>query len=308
MPQQLQGQNYRLRGLHGVIAYLITPFDQKGKIDTARLCELVDRLVADGVHGIAPLGSAGLNAYLTPDEREQVIESVCSRASGRLPVIVGASGSSVEEAVRTARFAEKCGASALLAAPTSDWRLTSQEIFNFYDKLADRTTLPIMVYDTSMKSGGLMTADELLELTKIPSVTMLKDSSADVERLQDLLLRNDGRLEIFAGKNTFAVPALMLGCRGWCTAAPLVAPKATLALYEAAVTKRDLQRSLDIGRALQPLLQALVRPGLPRSLLAALELVGRPAGELRAPMLRVSAKDRATIAAALDSLCQLHLD
>lgn len=291
--------------IHGVIAYLITPFAQDGAIDTPRLKQLTEQLVKDGVHGIAPLGSAGLNAYLTREEREHVIETVSAQAAGRVPLIVGASGTSVDEAVRTARFAEKHGAAALLAAPTSDWKLTSVEIFNFYDRLAQRTSLPLMVYDTSMKSGGLMSADELLNLARIPSVTMLKDSSADIERLQDLLLRGEGRLRIFAGKNTFAVPALMLGCEGWCTATPLVAAKASLALYEAAEIKKDMRRAREIGVYLQPLLQALVRPGLPRSLLAALELQGTPAGVPRQPMLEATQKDKEEIKAALERLQQL---
>lgn len=291
--------------IHGVIAYLITPFAEDGTIDTQRLKQLTEQLVQDGVHGIAPLGSAGLHAYLTPEEREHVIETVSAQAAGRVPLIVGASGASVDEAVRTARFAEKHGAAALLAAPTSDWRLSSAEIFNFYDRLSERTSLPIMVYDTSMKSGGLMSADELLSLTKIPSITMLKDSSADVERLQDLLLRGEGRLRIFAGRNTFALPALMLGCEGWCTSSPLVAAKASLELYEAAAVKKDMLRAREIGLYLQPLLQALVRPGLPRSLLAALELRGTPAGVLRPPMLEATPKDKEEIRAALERLQQL---
>lgn len=291
--------------VRGVIAYLITPFDADGAIDTPRLRQLTEQLVADGVHGIAPLGSAGLNAYLTPEEREHVIETVCAQAAGRLPVVVGASGTSVAEAVRTAVFAEKHGASALLAAPTSDWRLTSAEIFNFYDRLAQKTSLPLMVYDTSMKSGGLMSADELLHLAQIPSVLMLKDSSADVERLQDLLLRGEGRLRVFAGKNTFAVPALMLGCEGWCTATPLVAAKVCLELFEAAAVRRDMRRAREIGVYLQPLLQALVRPGLPRSLLAALEARGTPSGVPRQPMLEATEKDKEEIKAALERLRHL---
>lgn len=291
-------------GIHGIVAYLITPFDQEDRVDVPRLAALVDQLIDDGVHALAPLGSAGLQSYLSEEERFLVLETVCERAAGRVPIVAGVSAVTMAGALRNARFAHQCGASALLAAPTSDWKLTPAETHLFYERLAGAVPLPIMVYDTSMKAGGLMPLDQLSKLADIQGITMVKDSSGDIERLQDLLLRTEGRLAVFAGKNTFAVPALMLGCHGWCSAAPIVAAAATVELYRAAVKQSDLHRAKQIGAQLQPLLQALVKHGLPRSVLAAMELIGRPAGFLRAPLLPVGQAERKEIA---DSLAHLNL-
>lgn len=104
---------------------------------------------------------------------------------------------------------------------------------------------------------------------------------------------------MFAGKNTFALPALMLGCRGWCSATPIVAAAATVDLYKAAVERGDLANAVALGKKLYPLLHALVKYGLPRSVHAALEIVGRPAGRLRAPLRPLSDIERDEIRQAL---------
>src|SRR5690606_22897227 len=77
--------------LHGIVAYPLTPFTARDRVDEARLGELVDAMVDAGVHAIAPLGSTGVLPYLSDDERALVAETVVKRVAGRVPTLVGVS-------------------------------------------------------------------------------------------------------------------------------------------------------------------------------------------------------------------------
>ena len=106
--------------IHGIIAYPVTPFTADGDgIDTGKLAALVDRLVTDGAHAIAPLGSTGESAYLTEPEFDTVVDITVDVVDGRVPVIVGASDLTTANTIRRARHAQRAGADALMILPVS---------------------------------------------------------------------------------------------------------------------------------------------------------------------------------------------
>lgn len=77
---------------HGIIAYPVTPFaEHDGSVDLAQLTKLIDKLINDGVHAIAPLGSTGESAYLSDEEWDAVTSASISAVDKRVPIIVGIS-------------------------------------------------------------------------------------------------------------------------------------------------------------------------------------------------------------------------
>ena len=113
----------------GIIAYPITPFTTDNAVDLPTYRHLVERLVASGSHGIAPLGSTGVLPYLTDEERDAVTEATLQQVAGRVPVLVGVSHLTTAGVVRHARFAEQAGAAAVMVIPISYWKLTDNKIF-----------------------------------------------------------------------------------------------------------------------------------------------------------------------------------
>src|ERR1700759_5550414 len=121
----------------GIIAYPITPFlADEGEVYLATLQKSIDRLINDGVHAIAPLGSTGESAYLSDDEWDSAGEASLACVNKRVPVVVGISDLTIRNAVRRARLAEKLGADSVMVLPISYWKLTEQEIFDHYAAIA----------------------------------------------------------------------------------------------------------------------------------------------------------------------------
>ncbi|EUA64895.1 putative dihydrodipicolinate synthetase [Mycobacteroides abscessus 1948] len=94
---------------HGIIAYPVTPFLPDDTVDIDRLAELVSRLVDDGAHAIAPLGSTGESAYLEEREFDAVVDTTVAAVNKRVPVIVGASDLTTANTIRRARHAQQAG-------------------------------------------------------------------------------------------------------------------------------------------------------------------------------------------------------
>lgn len=285
----------------GIIAYPITPLDAEGAVDLGRLRALLDRLLASGVHGIAPLGSAGILPYLSDEEREAVAGATVEHVAGRVPTLVGVSALTTERAVHHARFAERAGASAVMVIPMSYWKLTDDEIFAHYRKVAEAISIPVMAYNNPATGGIDMSPEFLARLLEIPNVTMIKESTGDVGRMHRLIRLAGEDVAFYNGSNPLALAALAAGARGWCTAAPNLIPRLNLDLY-AAAEAGDLARARGLYNAQMPLLDFIVRWGLPRTIAAGLDLLGFDPGPLRAPLRPLPEPRRAELAEILRAL------
>lgn len=286
--------------LQGIVAYPVTPFTDGGEaVDTPELAALVERLIGSGVHAIAPLGSTGESAYLTEAEFDAVVDTTVAAVDGRVPVVVGASDLTTANTIRRARYSQRAGADAVMILPVSYWRLTDREIVQHYTRVAAAVDLPIMAYNNPATSGIDMSPELLVQMyTDIDNLTMVKESTGDLSRMLRIKELTGATLPFFNGSNPLVLDALKVGAAGWCTAAPNLRPQACIDLYAAALAG-DFQSARTIYDDLAPLLRFIVAGGLPTTVKAGLDVLGRGAGDPRAPLLPLDAEGRAELEAML---------
>lgn len=290
--------------LRGIIAYPITPFDADEKVDINLFKKLTDRLVTSGSHAIAPLGSTGVLPYLNDEEKEAVVEATIAVVAGRVPVVAGVSNLTTERTIYHARFAEAAGAAAVMIIPMSYWKLTDDEIFAHYRKVAEAISIPIMAYNNPATGGIDMSPALLKRLLEIPNVTMIKESTGDVQRMHYLRRVLGEEVAFFNGSNPLALAAFSAGAVGWCTAAPNLIPELNLALYNA-IMANDLNNAREIFYRQQELLEFITTKGLPRTIAAGLEILGVKAGGLRNPLAPLGEPDAARLETLLAELAPL---
>lgn len=282
--------------IHGIIAYPVTPFAAAG-IDTKRLGALVEKLVADGVHAIAPLGSTGELAYLDEPEFDAVVDTTMAAVGGRVPVVVGVSDVTTAKTIRRAQYAQRAGADAVMVLPVSYWKLSEREIVQHYRSIGGAIDIPIMAYNNPATSGVDMRPELLVDMFEgIDNVTMVKESTGDLSRMRRIAELSGGRLPFYNGSNPLVLDALKAGASGWCTAAPNLRPQPCIDLYEA-VRAQDLDKAQAIYDDLKPLLEFIVAGGLATTVKAGLDLLGFPVGDPRAPLLPLDDEGRAHLEA-----------
>lgn len=267
----------------GVIAYPVTPFDDNENIDIPLFKKQVERLVTAGSHGIAPLGSTGVMPYLNDAEKEALTETCIQQVAGRVPTLVGVSNLTTEKTIYHAQLAEKAGATAVMIIPMSYWKLTDDEIIKHYDTVASKISIPIMAYNNPATGGVDMSPTLLKRLLEIPNVTMIKESTGDIQRMYYLRKELGEEVAFFNGSNPLALAAFSAGARGWCTAAPNLIPELNIALYNA-VQENDLAKAQRIFYKQIDLLKFIVAKGLPRSIKAGLDLLGVGGGGFKSPL------------------------
>jgi 4-hydroxy-tetrahydrodipicolinate synthase len=285
----------------GIIAYPITPFDQDEKVDVILYKKLLERLIVSGAHAVAPLGSTGVMPYLTDEEKEAITVATIEQVKGRVPVLVGVSNLTTERTVYHAKFAEKAGANAVMIIPMSYWKLTDDEIVQHYDAVAKQISIPIMAYNNPATGGVDMSPVLLKRLLEIPNVTMIKESTGDVQRMHYLRRELGEEVAFFNGSNPLALAAFAAGAAGWCTAAPNLIPKLNLELYNA-IQKNDLQEAQKAFYKQLNLLKFIVNKGLPRAIKAGLEIQGLEGGFLRSPLKPLTASEVAELTLILKDL------
>lgn len=274
----------------GIISYPITPFDENEKVDIPLFKHLVERLITSGSHGIAPLGSTGVMPYLSDEEKEEVTEATLQQVKGRIPTLVGVSNLTTEKTIHHAQFAEKAGADAVMIIPMSYWKLTDDEIVAHYDAVARKISIPIMAYNNPATSGVDMSPSLLKRLLEIPNVTMIKESTGDIQRMHYLRRELGEEVAFYNGSNPLALAAFSAGARGWCTAAPNLIPELTISLYNA-VEEGNLEKAKTIFYRQFDLLKFIVNKGLPRAVKSGLNILGEDGGNLRSPLKPLHEKE-----------------
>ncbi|WP_404941750.1 dihydrodipicolinate synthase family protein [Pseudomonas danubii] len=289
--------------IHGIIGYTVTPFGANGEgLDLDALGCSIDRMIDAGVHAIAPLGSTGEGAYLSDAEWDQVAEFSIRHVAKRVPTIVSVSDLTTAKAIRRARFAEAQGADVVMVLPTSYWKLSEAEILTHYQAIGASIGVPIMLYNNPATSGTDMSVELILKIFHtVENVTLVKESTGDIQRMHKLHLLGEGQVPFYNGCNPLALEAFAAGARGWCTAAANLIPQLNLDLYQA-VLEHDLQRARELFYRQLPLLDFILKGGLPATVKAGLELAGLNAGEPRRPVFALNEGARQQLQTLLQTL------
>jgi dihydrodipicolinate synthase/N-acetylneuraminate lyase len=186
----VQPNDYR-----GVFAIMVTPFTTDGSLDEASLRRCVDFCVTGGASGIVTPVNASESTTLTDAERTRVAAITVEQTAGRIPVVIGVSGTSTHHSAYLAREAGAVGADALIAMPpyVRKGNPSEQEIFDYYQAIASAARLPVVVQDFIAPVGTPMSIGLLTRLfSEIDEVQYLKEETALAGQKMTLLLERAG--------------------------------------------------------------------------------------------------------------------
>jgi 4-hydroxy-tetrahydrodipicolinate synthase len=164
----------RCNPFNGLSAFPLTPANAEGRVDTEGLSRLLERLCEAKVDSIGLLGSTGIYAYLTREERRRAIDAAVECVSGRVPLVVGVGTLRTDGATELARDAEAAGAEALLLAPVSYTPLTQNEAFEYYRAVSSGAGLPLCVYNNPGTTHFTFGADLLERLSRLATIQAVK--------------------------------------------------------------------------------------------------------------------------------------
>jgi 4-hydroxy-tetrahydrodipicolinate synthase len=220
--------------MYGVVVPIVTPMKKDRTVDYECLEQLVEFLIAKGIHGLYPGGSTGEMLLLSLEERKAVTESVIKTVAGRVPVFVQAGSMTLDDTVSLARHAMEVGADGVGMVTPSYFKLTEQALLNYYIQAAESLPVdfPVYLYGIPQMSGNDITVELALRVQEAcPNVVGIKYSYADMIRIQNFI--GTGTLSVLCGPDELFYLTLCAGGDGTISGNANVIPEHFVAIYDA---------------------------------------------------------------------------
>lgn len=239
----------------GSFTALITPF-KGGKVDEKGFERFVEWQIAEGSHGLVPVGTTGEAPTLSHDEHKRVVEIAIRTAKKRVKVIAGAGSNSTDEAIELTRFAKQAGADAVLHSTGYYNKPTQEGLYLHFKAISDAVDLPIIVYNVPGRAVVDILPATLARLAKLKNVKGIKDASAKVERMSQHRHLIGTNFCYLSGEDATALGFNAQGGNGCISVSSNVAPR-LCAEFQSATLKGDYKRALELQDVLMPLHDAL---------------------------------------------------
>ncbi len=282
----------------GSMPALITPFTSDGELDLDTLKKLVDWHIAEGSHGLVPVGTTGESPTLSYEEHREVIAEVVRAAAGRVPVIAGAGSNSTREGIGLIQYAQEAGADGALVVTPYYNKPTQAGLIAHYTALHDASDLPIIIYNIPGRSVIDMTPETMGELARLPRIAGVKDATGKLERVSQQRISCGTDFIQLSGNDDTALGFNAHGGVGCISVTANVAPK-LCAEFQAATLRGDYATALDYQDRLMPLHEAIfLEPGLVGAKYA-MSRLGLCNERVRLPLVGLSDGVRARIDAAM---------
>src|SRR4051794_9715575 len=160
-------------------------------------------MLARGVHGIFVLGTTGEFFALDDAEKQRVVAEAVAHVGGRRPVYAGTGAETTREAVRLTKMAEKEGVQGVSVITPYFISPSQQEIFDHYRRIAENTSLPVILYNNPATCGGVkIDVDTTVRLAEIANILGIKDSSGDLQNTNELVRYVPERFSVLMGRDT----------------------------------------------------------------------------------------------------------
>ena len=227
----------------GIFTPTVTPLDEKERVDEAGFIRQLNRLIENGVHGIYLLGSSGEFTTLTNTERERALDIATRTVAGRIPIICCVMDTSTQRVIQNIQLVEQYEVEAVAATPGYYYPSTDDaDIIQFYQEVAASTELPVLIYNIPSTVKTAIKPQIVVQLADdCDNIVGIKDSSGDWANSINLiaLLGERDDFTIMLGSHFALAAALLFGADGGVISIANVAPKESVALYNAAKA-RDL--------------------------------------------------------------------
>ena len=293
-----------MKRLKGVFPAILTPFKESDQsVDYDMLDKHVDFLLESGAHGLCANGSTSEFPLLSDQEAFDVAKRIITRVDGRVPIIVGASAPSTRKTIEFAKMGEGLGADALLMLPPYYFLLNDKEIYKHYELVSQNTKLPIMIYNNPHTSKLDLQPELIVELAKIDNIAYIKESSGLATRVHDIQALAGNNIDIFIGTDNIFFDALVSGATGAIASSGNVITSFMVEIYNLIVKEKNIDEAREKFQKISPLVTFIDgNANFVQVLKAALEMMGRPIGPPRFPLLALVGEKRKKLENILKNL------
>ena len=263
---------------------IVTQMKDNLEINYDKLDEMLEEQIAGGTDAIIICGTTGESATMTEKEHSEAIRFAIERVNHRIPVIAGTGSNCTRTAIELSKEAEKDGADGLLLVTPYYNKATQNGLIAHYTAICNEVKIPAILYNVPSRTGCSIQPQTLARLVKdVDNIVGVKEASGNIGTVAEIMHLCDGNIDLYSGNDDQVVPLLSLGGIGVISVLSNVAPAYVHDMvYKYLSGDRDGSCKMQLDAI--PMCNALFCEVNPIPVKAALNMMGKEVGPLRAPL------------------------
>lgn len=279
---------------------IVTPFDENG-VNFKQFEKLLEDQIRNQVDAIIVCGTTGEASTMTEQEKLKTIEYAVNVSNGRVPIIAGTGSNNTKDVIEMNKKVKKIGVDGLLIVTPYYNKTTQQGLIKHYTKIADNTSLPIILYNVPGRTGVNILPQTCLELSKVSNIVAIKEASGNLSQVAEIASLCRDKITIYSGNDDQVLPILSLGGKGVISVLSNIKPK-----FVHYMCYNFFDGHMDEALKMQldaiPLIKLLFSEVNPIPIKAALNMRGYNFGIPRLPLIEMSESGKEKLKNLIDKL------
>lgn len=278
---------------------IITPMKDNLEVNYEKLDEILEEQISGQTDSIIICGTTGESATMSEEEHMKVIRFAVERVNHRIPVIAGTGSNCTATAVQMSKEAAEAGVEGILLVTPYYNKATQNGLVAHYTKIAQEAKVPAILYNVPSRTGCALQPETVAKLVRDTEyIVGIKEASGDISTVAKIMHLCEGKIDMYSGNDDQVVPLLSLGGIGVISVLSNILPT-----YVHDMVYKYLSGDVEGSREMQlkalPLCDALFCEVNPIPVKAAMNLLGKECGPLRAPLTEIEPQHEAVLKKAM---------
>lgn len=284
-----------------VATAMVTPFDNKGYIDFKKTTRLVNYLIENGTDTLVVAGTTGESPTLSTEEKVALFRHVVSVADGRVPVIAGTGSNNTYSSIELTRKAEDAGVNGIMLVGPYYNKPNQEGLYQHFKAIAEKTSLPVMIYNIPGRSVVNISAETIIRLSKIDNIVAVKEASGNLDAMTEIIANTDENFALYSGDDGLTLPVLSIGGKGIVSVASHIIGNEMQEMIQAFLNGETIKAAL-LHQKLLPIMKGLFTAPNPTPVKTALQIRGFNVGSVRLPLVPLTEQERVQLTNLLSTL------
>jgi 4-hydroxy-tetrahydrodipicolinate synthase len=273
---------------------MITPFDDKGKVDYEQAKRLANALLDSGSDGLVISGTTGESPSLSTEEKLRLFAEVKSAIGDRGAVVAGTGNYNTAESIELSKEAEQAGADALLLVVPYYNKPPQEGLYQHFKSIAEAVHIPCILYNVPSRTSLNMTHDTTIRLSHVDNIVGVKEASSDMDQIARIIDGARDGFRVWSGNDNETFYIMAMGGYGVVSVASHLVGNQIKQMM-GLLLEGDVEKAAAEHRRLLPLFKALFIVSNPIPVKYSVNKAGFNAGKPRLPLMPPDEKTAAQI-------------
>ena len=273
---------------NGLGVALITPFNDKGKVDYNSIPPIVENIISGGADYLVLMGTTAEVPCLSSGEKKNIIKVVSEINQNRLPMIIGIGGNNTSGVISEIIQTDLSLFGAILSVSPYYNKPSQQGIYSHFSEIAKISPLPVIVYNVPSRTGSSVKPSTFIRLCNDnENIYAIKESSGDLSLAKEIINKSSSEVQVISGDDAMTLPMLLAGGVGTISVLANALPKSIVSLFQH-VKNGNLNEAYKFNHSLMDMIRLLFEEGNPVGIKCLMELMGICTKTVRLPLVSAS--------------------